>query len=342
MNSIDGSSMKEKRFFIKIVFLLLLMITSCLVYHNYDTYKSIKVVVSNTAVVEYGDANYNLGKLIKEVDGEVVSIKKDIDTTRLGEQEVIIEVQKDDVIKEVPIVVSVIDSVAPAITLKDEKYVVTEGENFDLNDNIDSVIDSIDGNLNYVDSINDDTKNYYTINYDDDVTNVGTHEITINAVDKSGNVSTQTFVLEVEPKPVYVQPVYNSNVSDVGPSAYGNDVVSIAYSLVGRPYVSGGNGPYSFDCSGFVQYVYSQVGVGLSRSTYTQANDGVSVSYENAQPGDIILWGYSSGSVTHSTLYVGNGTMIHAANPSTGVIISNVAGWLRGSGTHIVAVRRVK
>ena len=59
------------------------------------------------------------------------------------------------------------------------------------------------------------------------------------------------------------------------------------------------------------------------------------------QPGDIVLWGYGS-TVTHSSLYVGNGTMIHAANPGTGVIISNIDGWLRGSGTQIVSVRRIQ
>ena len=132
-------------------------------------------------------------------------------------------------------------------------------------------------------------------------------------------------------------PVY----ANVDPSAYGNDVSSIAYSLVGSPYVSGGNSPYGFDCSGFVQYVYSLVGVGVSRSSYTQLYDGVGVSYQDAQPGDIVLWGYGS-TVTHSSLYVGNGTMIHAANPGTGVIVSNIDGWLRGSGSQIVSVRRIQ
>ena len=69
--------------------------------------------------------------------------------------------------------------------------------------------------------------------------------------------------------------------------------------------------------------------------------DGVGVSYENAQPGDILVWGYAGGYATHSALYIGNGQMIHAANPSQGVIISSVDWWLRGSGTTILSVRRV-
>ena len=214
---------------------------------------------------------------------------------------------------------------------------VTQGEEFNLTDNIESVNDLIDGNLNYKEIAE---KGNYSISYSDDLSTVGTHEITINAVDKSGNFTTQKFTLEVvepEPEPVYVPPVY----VNVDPSVYGNDVSSIAYSLVGSPYVSGGNSPYGFDCSGFVQYVYSLVGVGVSRSSYTQLYDGVGVSYQDAQPGDIVLWGYGS-TVTHSSLYVGNGTMIHAANPGTGVIVSNIEGWLRGSGSQIVSVRRIQ
>lgn len=103
----------------------------------------------------------------------------------------------------------------------------------------------------------------------------------------------------------------------------------------------GANGPYGFDCSGFVQYVYSRLGIYISRSSSTQLYDGVAVSYSDILPGDIINWGYSNGVSTHSALYVGNGKMIHAANPSMGVIISDVGYWLSVSGTQIIGVRRI-
>ena len=121
----------------------------------------------------------------------------------------------------------------------------------------------------------------------------------------------------------------------------GNEIVKIAYSYLGYPYQSGANGPSAFDCSGFVQYVYSRVGKSVSRSASTQINDGVGISYSDVQPGDILSWGYSNGVVTHSALYVGNGLMIHAANPSQGVILSNVSKWLSGSATTILSVRRI-
>ncbi|MNI85606.1 Murein DD-endopeptidase MepS/Murein LD-carboxypeptidase precursor [compost metagenome] len=69
-----------------------------------------------------------------------------------------------------------------------------------------------------------------------------------------------------------------------------------------------------FDCSGFTQYVYRQAGIYISRTTYTQINDGVAVSYSNLQPGDLVLT-----SAGHIGIYVGNGQMIHA--PQTGDVV---------------------
>ena len=86
---------------------------------------------------------------------------------------------------------------------------------------------------------------------------------------------------------------------------------------------------------------YSQVGIYVSRSSSTQYYDGVAVSYQDAQPGDILSWGHG-GVVTHSALYVGNGMMIHATNPSQGVIASSVAGWESGSIDNLMAVRRIQ
>lgn len=340
MNSTDGSSKSKIVKFLGLLLLSFIMLVSCYVYHNYYTYQSIKVIVEDMPSVEYGSANYNVKEYIKKVDGNIVSIKQDIDVNKLGEQEVILEVKKDNVTKEVPFIITVIDSVAPIIKVKEEKVTITKGDNYNPQDNIESVMDDIDGNINISnEEIKDDSVNYYSINYNEDIGGVGNHEITVNAVDKSGNISTFTFTLEV----VEPAPQYNYGINyNVPANPQGNDVVSIAYSLVGMPYIGGSNGPYGFDCSGFVQYVYSCVGKYISRSSYTQIYDGVGVSYADAQPGDILSWGYGNGTVTHSALYVGNGLMIHAANPGTGVIVSSVDGWLGGSGTTILSVRRIQ
>lgn len=359
MKTVDGSSKKKFLFLMALTFI---MMVSYYIYHNHATYESIKVVVKEAATVEYGSANYDIEKLIKEVDGEIVSIKKDIDTKIVGEQEVIVEVRKDNIIKEVPIIISVVDSAAPEIKLNKEKITITKGDSYDLESNIASVIDEVDGEISLLkkeESAEDKTeveekenkkkeetnsKGYYEINYTDDLNSVGKHEIVVRAVDTYGNVATTNFFLEVlepEPEPEVV-PVAKPVYENLPANAAAGDLVSIAYSLVGSPYVAGANGPTGFDCSGFVQYVYSRVGVNVSRSSSTQLYDGVAVSYQDAKPGDILSWGYVDGVATHSALYVGNGQMVHATNPSQGVIASDVAAWTRGSGTRVISVRRIK
>ena len=334
---------------LSLLLLALIIVYSCSIYYYHYVYSSIHVVVNKNAAVEYGSANYNINDLIKKVEGEIVSVKTNLDTNVVGEQEVIVEVKKNNIVKEVPILVSIVDTVAPAISLKEEKVTITRGDDYDLTSNIDSIKDAIDGDISYLNEVGDDSTFYYHFDYNsEEIDSDGEHEVTVTAKDKNGNVSSTTFLLEVvAPKviepvvpvaPKVSEPVY----SNLPANASGSDLVSIAYSLVGSPYVAGANGPNSFDCSGFVQYVYSRVGISVSRSSSTQIHDGVAVSYEDAQPGDILSWGYTEGSPTHSALYVGNGQMVHATNPRQGVIASDVAAWTRGSGTHVIAVRRIQ
>lgn len=96
-------------------------------------------------------------------------------------------------------------------------------------------------------------------------------------------------------------------------------ILSTADKYKGTPYVWGGTTPAGFDCSGFVQYVYAQNGISITRTTYTQwDNDGIYVSRANLQPGDLVYFG-SGSSPSHVGLYVGNGMMIHS--PRTGDVI---------------------
>ncbi len=92
--------------------------------------------------------------------------------------------------------------------------------------------------------------------------------------------------------------------------------VAAALSKVGSRYVYAQSGPNAFDCSGLTSYAYRQAGVTLSRSSRAQLSDGTRVSKSNLQPGDLVFY-YSP--VSHVGLYIGNGRIVHAANPRTGV-----------------------
>ena len=104
----------------------------------------------------------------------------------------------------------------------------------------------------------------------------------------------------------------------------GSNIASFASQFVGNPYVSGGTSlTNGADCSGFVMAVYANFGISLPRTAPGQASSGYGVSINEIQPGDIVSYGYN-GYVTHSALYVGNGTIVHAATPAQGIMFSNI------------------
>jgi peptidoglycan DL-endopeptidase CwlO len=106
------------------------------------------------------------------------------------------------------------------------------------------------------------------------------------------------------------------------PSHYGG-VVGIAMRYLGIPYVWGGSTPAGFDCSGFVMYVYAQVGVSLPHSSYAQFGMGVPVSSSDLQPGDLVFFDGAG----HVGIYIGGGQFIHAPHTGDVVKISSLTGW---------------
>jgi len=96
-----------------------------------------------------------------------------------------------------------------------------------------------------------------------------------------------------------------------------NELVAYAETFLGTPYEWGAVGVDTFDCSGFVKYVYAHFGVRLGRTTYDQIGNGEYVSRDNLQPGDLVFFG--TGSPHHVGIYVGDNIYIHA--PRTGDVI---------------------
>lgn len=119
--------------------------------------------------------------------------------------------------------------------------------------------------------------------------------------------------------------VYRGDVDrDEAPSdtSIGRKAVSIALSLLGRPYRWGASGPNSFDCSGFTMYVYAQLGLSLPHSSAAQYFCGRRVSYEDLAPGDLVFFARRSGRISHVGIYIGGGMMVHA--PQTGDVVKVV------------------
>lgn len=110
-----------------------------------------------------------------------------------------------------------------------------------------------------------------------------------------------------------------SEVTVTDDGTLGAKIVAYAYRFKGLPYLWGGNGPYSFDCSGFTKYVYAHFGIDIPRTSETQAYVGTKVSRSQLQQGDLVFFMNSSGDIHHVGIYVGGGCFIHA--PKTGDVI---------------------
>lgn len=156
-----------------------------------------------------------------------------------------------------------------------------------------------------------------------------------------------------------------STYTDNGVGGDSKDIVSYAKSFIGCPYLWGASGEVvtsqtlqtlksthgasnytkikesnvlnkrCFDCSGLVLYVYKKFGYTLPRTTYTQVNQGISIS-GNYQAGDLVFFGKTAATTSHVGIYVGNGEYIHAPSSGDYVKISKLSGR-----SDLVAVRRI-
>ena len=109
----------------------------------------------------------------------------------------------------------------------------------------------------------------------------------------------------------------------VSAPASGRAGAAVQYALaqVGDSYVYGAAGPSAFDCSGLTMMAWAQAGVSLPHSSSAQYASGTQVAASALQPGDLVFY-YNP--ISHVGIYIGNGMIAHAANPSTGVQVTGL------------------
>ncbi|MET7551229.1 NlpC/P60 family protein [Streptomyces sp. NPDC005479] len=98
---------------------------------------------------------------------------------------------------------------------------------------------------------------------------------------------------------------------EVPASALGAAALQAADTRVGKPYVRSATGPDSFDCSGLTQWAYAQAGAQITRTTYTQINEGTRIARSQLKPGDLVFFN----NTTHVGIYAGSNTVLHAPYP---------------------------
>ncbi|HHC11435.1 MAG TPA: NlpC/P60 family protein [Campylobacterales bacterium] len=103
------------------------------------------------------------------------------------------------------------------------------------------------------------------------------------------------------------------------------NIIKMALSQMGKTYVWGATGPFTFDCSGFTQFVYEQNGIELPRVSKNQAQVGKFIDKNHLKRGDLIFFSSSkSDDVHHVGIYLGNGQFVHASSAKKQVTVSNL------------------
>ncbi|MBC2169782.1 LysM peptidoglycan-binding domain-containing protein [Listeria booriae] len=113
----------------------------------------------------------------------------------------------------------------------------------------------------------------------------------------------------------------NNNSNSSSSSASYSSLINEAEKHLGKAYSWGGNGPSTFDCSGYTKYVFAKLGISIPRTSGSQYAAATKISASQAQPGDLVFFNYGSG-IAHVGIYVGNGQMINAQD--NGVKYDNI------------------
>ena len=130
-------------------------------------------------------------------------------------------------------------------------------------------------------------------------------------------------------QPVQLFPVGTTDLNGKQPidESLGEAIAGYGMQFLGNPYVYGGNDLLTgVDCSGFTQQVLRAFNIDIPRTSKAQSLVGTTVSLNELQKGDLLFYGTSLDNISHVGIYVGEGQMVHASTPATGIIVSSIQG----------------
>ncbi|MDQ0361495.1 NlpC/P60 family protein [Breznakia pachnodae] len=355
--------MKRKRYIIIIIVIVILIsIGGYLIFDDYKKNEILDSIVlqfdDELNEVEYGTQDFDTKILVKKVEGKIEKYP-DLNTMEVGKKSLVFVVTKDSQKKEFTKTIEIVDTKKPEIRLKEENPIIDIDAQYDVLSNIESVSDPVDGVIEYIskeelDELSEKKRaNYYTVSGVIDTSVVDDYEIKVLAVDKNGNSMESVFKVSVKQRENDTE---NNNQQDAGKPESENqannnptnenqnipvqtkgsiqDVINTALNQIGKPYVTGGRGPDSFDCDGLVLYAFVQNGYSMASSG---AYSGYSVgnTLDVAQPGDIIY------TENHVSIYLGDGKVIEAVS-SAGVRISDRYLYGEPGAWKFLDIRRVR
>lgn len=314
--------------------------------------KSVELVVLNEKApveIQYGDEN-PMEELLESVDINIKSKHEEVtyvgfdelhkqkyvtgnkeillsgyDAKKLDLKEVQLEVrttngklQDEDNVKRYRVLVHLIDKVAPEITLAKEEAEITVGDDFDIDEYIESITDKEDGELDA-----------YTVDDENvDLSEPGEYTYKITASDKANNVTVKEFKVTVKAKEVPVVHA-DGSVTYSRPAPSGSrqgDIYNAAMAQLGR---------YQ-DCTMLVTNALGAVGINFHDWPAGYMSLGTQVSAGDAVPGDLVYYANGGTGLAHIAVYAGNGQAIHGGylGSQTVVASANV-----GSGPVYIRVR---
>lgn len=143
---------------------------------------------------------------------------------------------------------------------------------------------------------------------------------TVEIKDETGD----WYEIDFDSKTAYIFAEYVTVLDNI--ECDGNGIANYAETLIGTPYLAGGNTAEGFDCSGFVQYVMSNFDVNMPRTSTEQYSVGVHIDKSQLLPGDLVFFKYTknSANLSHVGIYVSEGNFIHSPVPGQSVKLSSL------------------